>query len=266
MGSPVEKRIGRKVDKAILQFGMLEPGDHVLIGLSGGKDSLVLAYHLARKAASGRYPIPFTAEAVHVRTDFATYPMSDESLALVRSWGIGVTVIDVAVKDRLKNGRVLNCWWCSSQRRLELAKFADKTGARKIALGHHLDDILETFLMNMTGRGEMSTMLPVMAYDRYPQTIIRPLAWTHESEIRDFVTLRGWESFTCTCPWDSRSPRRIARRALDVLCESRPGARDAMLRALCNPVDRYLPEIVSEAPSKAAPPCGDAADGPIIGS
>lgn len=242
----IEKRIARKIDKAILQFGMLKENDHVLIGLSGGKDSLVLAYHLARKAASGRYPVPFTAEAVHVRTDFTTYPVGDDFLEIVRGWGLKVTVIDVSVKKRLKKGYKLNCWWCSTQRRLELVKYAEKSGAAKIALGHHLDDILETFLMNMSTKGEMSTMLPVMSYDKYPQTIIRPLAWIHEEEIESFVKNQGLESFTCTCPWDTRSPRRTARKALEALSAGRPGVKDSMFRALANPIDRYLPVIVSE--------------------
>ncbi|MCK5734848.1 MAG: tRNA 2-thiocytidine biosynthesis protein TtcA, partial [Spirochaetaceae bacterium] len=111
----LEKRIARKMDKAILQFGMLQKKDHVIIGLSGGKDSLALAYHLSRKS-SAAYPVPFTAEAVHVRTDFATYPVGDDFLEIVRSWGLKVTVIDVAVKERLKEGCKLNCWWCSAQR------------------------------------------------------------------------------------------------------------------------------------------------------
>lgn len=246
----IEKRIARKIDKAIFQFGMLEEGDHVLIGLSGGKDSLALAYHLGRKAASGRYPIPFSVEAVHVRTDFASYPVGDDFLQIVESWGIKVTVIDIPVKARLKEGYKLNCWWCSAQRRLELARYAEKTGARKIALGHHLDDILETFLMNMSGKGEMSTMLPVMDYDRYPQTIIRPLAWAHEDEIRESVNALGLESFTCTCPWDSRSPRKTARRALEELAGGRPKVKDNMFRALSNPVDRYLPVTKSSSPKK----------------
>lgn len=242
----LEKRIARKMDKAILQFGMLKENDHVLIGLSGGKDSLALAYHLGRKAASGRYTIPFTAEAIHVRTDFATYPVGDDFLEIVRGWGLKVTVVDVGVKERLKEGYKLNCWWCSTQRRLELVKFAEKTGATKIALGHHLDDILETFLMNMSAKGEMSTMLPVMAYDRYPYTVIRPLAWTHEDEIREFVKNLGLESFTCTCPWDTRSPRKTARKALEALAAGRPKVKDAMFRALSNPIDRYLPVPVSD--------------------
>ena len=242
----LEKRIARKIDKAILQFGMLKENDHVLIGLSGGKDSLALAYHLARKAASGRYLIPFTAEAIHVRTDFATYPVGDDFLEIVRNWGLKVTVIDVSVKKRLKEGYKLNCWWCSTQRRLELIKYAEKSGATKIALGHHLDDILETFLMNMSTKGEMSTMLPVMSYDNYPQTIIRPLAWAHEEELKAFVKNLGLESFTCTCPRDTRSPRRTARRALEELTAGRPKVKDFMFRALANPIDRYLPVIVSE--------------------
>ncbi|PIE04887.1 MAG: tRNA 2-thiocytidine(32) synthetase TtcA [Spirochaetales bacterium] len=235
------KRISRKIDKAIFQFGMLEENDHVLIALSGGKDSLALAWHLARKAASKRYSVPFTAEAVHVRTDFAHYPAGEGFLDEVRSWGLKTTVIDIPVKQRVKEGFRLNCWWCSTQRRLELFRFARENSVTKIALGHHMDDILETFLMNMSSRGEMSTMLPNMRYDKYPQTIIRPLAWTQEEEIRRFVKELNLESFTCSCPWGSRSIRKTARRALEELTLGRPKAKDAMFRALSNPVKRYLP-------------------------
>ncbi|MDF1569849.1 MAG: tRNA 2-thiocytidine biosynthesis TtcA family protein [Spirochaetaceae bacterium] len=249
MAEKTEKRISRKVDKAVLQFGMLESGDTVIIGLSGGKDSLTLAYHLGRKAASGRYPIDFNVEAVHVRTDFATYPVGDDFLNIVRSWGVKVTVLDVAVENRLRDGQKLNCWWCSAQRRLEIAKYAHGIGAKKIALGHHLDDILETFLMNMAAKGELSTMLPIMTYDNHPHSIIRPLAWVHEEEIRRFIRDLGLESFTCTCPWDTRSPRKTARKAVEALTGGNSKAKDAMFRALSNPVDRYLPKTVSEPPS-----------------
>jgi tRNA 2-thiocytidine biosynthesis protein TtcA len=220
---------------------MLDKNDHVVLGLSGGKDSLILAWQLAKKSKSLNYPIPFTVEAVHVRTDFASYPVGLDFLNLVESWGIKVTVIDVPVKERLKEGFKLNCWWCSSQRRLELAGYAEKTGAAKIALGHHLDDILETFFMNMSSKGELSTMLPKMTYDKYPQTIIRPLAWTHESEIIESVKILGLQTFTCTCPWDSRSPRKTAKRAIEELTGGSSGKKDIMFRALLNPVDRYLP-------------------------
>jgi tRNA(Ile)-lysidine synthase TilS/MesJ len=246
----LEKRIARKIDKAILQFGMLKRDDHVLIGLSGGKDSIALSYHMARKANSGSYPIPFTVEAVHIRTDFSTYPVGDQFLDIVRSWGLKVTVIDVAVKNRVRDDFKLNCWWCSTQRRLEIGKFADTCNATKIALGHHLDDILETFFMNMSAKGELSTMLPVMSYDNLPRTIIRPLAWVHEAEIQSFVKNIELESFTCTCPWDSRSPRKTARAAVEALSAGRPAVKDAMFRALLNPVDRYLPLVVSRPPGK----------------
>ena len=239
MADELEKRIARKIDKAVFQYRMIVPGDKVQIAVSGGKDSMVLAYHLARK--SRNYPIPFSVEAVHVRTDFATYPAGQGFLDVLASWGLEVTVIDVPVKERLKEGRKLNCWWCSSQRRIELIRRADATGATKIALGHHLDDILETFLMNMAAKGEMSTMLPVMAYDRYPHVVIRPLAWVHEEEIAESLDRMGLTGFTCTCPWDTRSPRRTARSALEALAAGRAAVKDNLMRALSNPNARYLP-------------------------
>ena len=102
----------------------------------------------------------------------------------------------------------------------------------------------------MSAKGELSTMLPVMSYDNLPRTIIRPLAWVHEAEIQTFVKNIGLESFTCTCPWDSRSPRKTARAALEALSAGRPAVKDAMFRALLNPVDRYLPLVVSRPPGK----------------
>jgi tRNA 2-thiocytidine biosynthesis protein TtcA len=235
----IGKRIARKIDKAIHEFGMIDPGDKILIAVSGGKDSLALAYHLTRK--SRNYPISFSVSAVHVRTDFSTYPIGSDFLDVLKEWGLETTIIDVPVRNRLKPGRKLNCYWCATQRRMELMNEARRCGANKIALGHHLDDILETFLMNIAGRSELSTMLPKMIYDKYPFTIVRPLAWVHETEIIEFVDRLGLEGVTCSCPWDSRSPRKTARRALEALCDGVPKRKDNIFRSLSNPVARYLP-------------------------
>ena len=143
------------IDKAIFEYQMIEEGDRILIGASGGKDSTALVEYFARRKRQGREKFDFTA--LHVSTEIA--PPFDPGLRqLFASWGVEPVVIPVGVLERLKPGRSMNCWWCSTQRRTELNEYAMANGYNKIALGHHLDDILETLLMNALGKGELSTM------------------------------------------------------------------------------------------------------------
>ena len=100
------------------------------------------------------------------------------------------------VIGRLKPGRSMNCYWCSMQRRTELIRYAMAEGFNKIALGHHLDDIVETLMMNMLYKGQISGMLPILRYEKYPVSIIRPLALCEETagyrlRRREGLSLRG---------------------------------------------------------------------------
>ncbi|MFO7782954.1 MAG: tRNA 2-thiocytidine biosynthesis protein TtcA, partial [Spirochaetia bacterium] len=101
----------------------------------------------------------------------------------------------------------------------------------------------ETFFMNLTHKGELSTMLPKMTYDRYEQTIIRPLAWVRETEIEEFVRLMGLDSITCVCGYDATSKRKRVREIIERIAEMEgSGARERMMDALHNPRLRYLIE------------------------
>ncbi|MBI9099136.1 MAG: tRNA 2-thiocytidine biosynthesis protein TtcA, partial [Spirochaetaceae bacterium] len=150
------------------------------------------------------------------------------------------TSLFVPVLARLKQGRKMNCYWCSSQRRMELMKFADENGFNKIALGHHMDDILETFFMNMSYKGELSTMLPVLNYDNYNQTVIRPLALVKEKEIIAFADKKEIRNLTCTCPYGRKSKRKDMREVIDYMAQEDESIRDNLYRALSNPVPRYM--------------------------
>lgn len=218
---------------------MIEPGDKVAVAVSGGKDSLTMAYFLSRKANSA-YHIDFGMQAVHVRTDFDNSVEKSGFDKFLKDEGIPLTVIDVPVLKRLKPGRKMNCYWCSSQRRMELMKFASESGCNKIALGHHMDDILETFFMNMAYKGEMSTMLPVMKFDHYEQTLIRPLALVKEREIIDFADRMGLSKIACTCGFDTQSKRREMRSAIEFMAEKDEKIRDNLFEALHHPVPRYM--------------------------
>lgn len=235
----IAKRISRKIDKSILRFKLIEPGDKILLAISGGKDSLTMAYNLIQKM--GKFPIPYSLEAVHISPDFPNGCENKAFLDLMKQWGLPCPVVQVPVKARLKPGKKMNCYWCSTQRRMELMKVAQERDCNKIALGHHMDDILETFLMNMAYKGELSTMIPAMKYDRYPFTVIRPLAYVQEQEIIEFSKEMDFARISCRCNFDTRSRRHPARDAIKALSDE-PSVRDTMFKALGNVQSRYLLE------------------------
>ncbi len=218
---------------------MIEDGDRILVAVSGGKDSMTLVHHLNKKAGS-RFHINFDIHAVHVKTDFDNSADKSGFEQFLKDREIPYTIIDVPVLGRLKPHKKMNCYWCSSQRRMELMKFASEQGYNKIALGHHMDDILETFFMNMSYKGELSTMLPVLKYDNYPQTIIRPLALVKESEIINYADKSGLSKITCTCNFDTQSKRKDMRAVINFMAEEDESIRDNIYKALGNPIPRYM--------------------------
>jgi tRNA 2-thiocytidine biosynthesis protein TtcA len=237
----LSRTISRKIDRSIFSYRLIEPGDRVLVAVSGGKDSLTLLRQLALKV--GKFSIPFELAAVHVHTELSPDWIPERLEAIAAEWGIPFRSVPFNLQERVREGQTLNCWWCSTQRRTELIQVAQEDDFNKIALGHHIDDILETFFMNLTHKGELSTMLPKMTYDRYEQTIIRPLAWVRETEIEEFVRLMGLDSITCVCGYDATSKRKRVREIVERIVEMEgSGARERMMDALHNPRLRYLIE------------------------
>jgi tRNA 2-thiocytidine biosynthesis protein TtcA len=105
----------------------------------------------------------------------------------------------------------MNCYWCSTQRRTELIRYALEKGFNKIALGHHLDDIIETFFMNMMNKGKLSAMPMYLAYRKYPLSLIRPLGYLEERQIIACAAEQDFLSVTCSCPYGINSGRREMR-------------------------------------------------------
>lgn len=242
----------RALDRAVSEYAMLKDGDSVLIGASGGKDSTALAEYLSSLLTRRSGPV-FRLEALHVRTEFEPQVVpgiSGESgdsnsfsqiEELFSVWKIPLHIINVPVLDRLKPGKKMSCWWCSTQRRTELNNFAIKGGFNKIALGHHLDDILETFLMNALGKGELSTMPPVLRYDKYPVRIIRPLCFSDTEMIVRHTKARGYSSSVCTCAYQDNSYRKEARKKLEALTEGSYRKKLMLFESLRNVKKEYLP-------------------------
>lgn len=241
--SSIARRVSRRIDKSLFGYGLIREGDRILVGLSGGKDSVTLAHQLAMKARG--FVVPFSVEALHIRTEYA----DEEGLERLRTFAREANLVlhekTISVTGRLKPGRKMNCYWCSTQRRTELLDFAREHGFERIALGHHMDDILETLLLNMTQKAEISTMLPLLKYDRYDQWVIRPLAWVTEEQTDAYVRELGFLPVRCRCGFDTTSRRKRVRRTLEAIIELEgEGAREKLMQSLHNVQMRYMPTFV----------------------
>jgi tRNA 2-thiocytidine biosynthesis protein TtcA len=234
----IEKKISKHIGKAIHKYRMIEEGDKILVAVSGGKDSCALLYDLIKRQRS--FPIKYTVEAINIKTDFCTCCKNSNLIKFFEDLGATYHIVPVPILARLQPGKEMNCYWCSSQRRKELMEFARDNGFTKVALGHHLDDIAETLLMNIAYKGEISGMLPVMKYDKFNGTVIRPLAMVQESWIITFAEQQKFDKLICNCPYGRKSKRIKVREAITQMAEDNHVVRENMLRSMHKVHTRYL--------------------------
>jgi tRNA 2-thiocytidine biosynthesis protein TtcA len=202
----------RLVIKAVLEKDLIAQGDRILIAVSGGKDSTALAWALSSigKAVKKDY----TLEAIHLSTDFCACCKKAALAERLEEWGIPFHDLFVPVIGRLKAGKKMNCYWCSTQRRTELLKYAVEHRFTKIALGHHLDDVIETFFMNMLAAGELCPMPLRLDYRKYPVSLIRPLGYAEEAQVIACAAEKDILKAACTCPYGQHSKRREIRQRI----------------------------------------------------
>jgi len=216
--------------KAILERNLIREGDRILIAASGGKDSTVLAWALA--SIRPALKINYELAALHISTDFCACCKKSILAQQLDEWGIPFTDLFVPVIGRLKEGEKMNCYWCSTQRRTELLKFAIENNCNKIALGHHLDDIIETFFMNLCAKGEISAMPVLLKYRKYPVSLIRPLAYLEERQIIECAAMHNILKAACTCPYGVNSKRRDIRQRIAAFTGGSGAVKRRILKAL----------------------------------
>lgn len=241
--------VRKAFDRAVRDYGMLSAGDKVLVGASGGKDSSALAFLLAERAGEGRPA--FELLAAHV-SGGGVPPTSASRLDSMRraygSIGVGLEVIEAPAEAGVES-----CYRCAAIRRAALMRYAVERGFNLIALGHHLDDILATALMDLVERGRPGGMVPVRKYEAFGVTLIRPLAYIPEESLQRLAEARGWETWTCACPSGTEGRRAEFRRRLEDLTRSDLAAKRRLLAGLG----------LSAAPGYAYRPGDDAGPGDI---
>ena len=232
-------RIERRCVKGMVTYGWLEDGDKVLVGLSGGKDSMALLELLSRR--SRIFHPRFELLAAHVQMRYIGY-RSDVDYLRDFAGSLGVQLVTSEVEfDASADKRKSPCFLCSWNRRKALFTLAQEHGCNKIALGHHMDDILETLLMNMTFQGAFSSMPPKLVMRKFRMTIIRPLCLVPEVELEELAALRGYRKQDKACPYETHSHRAEMKDILHRLEAMNPEARYSLWGSMTNVQSDLLP-------------------------
>ena len=234
------RKLHNKVKKAINDYGLIDDGDHILIGLSGGKDSLALVELLGERM---KIFVPkFKLTAVHISVENISY-QSDLAYLEEHSNHFNIPFVHHVTKfDETIDETKSKCFLCSWHRRKALFEVAKQLGCNKIALGHHLDDVVETLLLNLFYQGSFGTMPPKLQMEKFDMTIIRPLLLITEREMKEMESIRDYKKQIKNCPFEKDSSRRDAKNLITELEKWNPDVRQSILGAMQNIKTEYLPQ------------------------
>ena len=240
--SDLETRIAKKVTRAITDHNLIEDGDRIMVGLSGGKDSWALIQIL--DVLKKRAPIDFSLVAVNIDSGYEGYEHHKlTETCAARGWELHVehTQIGETIEDILESTDT-PCSLCARLRRGALYRLAAKVGATKIALGHHADDFIETLLLNIFFQGSIKAMPARLVSDNGEHVVIRPLAYVLESEARAYAKESELPIIGCCCPacGDLSLQRQRMKRLVAQLEVEHPNVRNSIMKALGNVAMRHL--------------------------
>lgn len=199
-------------EQALKRYSLIEDGDRILVGLSGGKDSMALLEFLSRRSRIFRPR--FSVVAAYVRMTNIPYQNDEAFLSdFAREHDTPLHIVETSFSDT--DDSRSPCFLCSWNRRKMLFSTAQQLGCNKIALGHHRDDLMQTALMNLTYEGRFSTMPPRMTMDKFPVEIIRPLCLMRESDLQLFAQQRNFVRQKRQCPYENDSRRADMKRMVE---------------------------------------------------
>jgi tRNA 2-thiocytidine biosynthesis protein TtcA len=225
--------------KAIHRYGLIQDGDRILVGVSGGKDSLSLL-HLLRERRK-RVQTHYELIPVHIELGF-----DPERAKLLKNYfeaqGLPyhIEFTDIGKRANSSENRENPCFLCAWERRKRLFQLAYRLKCNKVALGHHKDDLIETLLLNIFYSGEISTMVPIQTLFKGKITLIRPLALVEEKKVERFAKEMGLPFGPSGCPSSGKTKRKEVKELIETLGKKNRKVKGNIFRSLSNIKLDYL--------------------------
>ena len=231
--------ITKKTGKAIWDYKMLDDGDKVIVAVSGGKDSLCLLKILQERLKF--VPINYELIACHVDMGFSWV---NTDILAEHFEKEGLPYIIAKPSEEWKGEKEdFDCFWCSWNRRKAIFDLAGEIGANKIAFAHHMDDIIETMLLNLFFQGEIGTMMPYQDMFNGELAIIRPLAYVEEKELTRLATILDLPVIASSCPRGDISKRSLVKGIVADLKKHNRNVKKNIFRSLTKIRKEYLPGV-----------------------
>lgn len=228
-----EKEIRSLMGKAIHRYGLIQEGDRILVGVSGGKDSLSLLHLLHER--SKRVPIHYELFPGYIDLGFGSGQAEIlKNFFETKDLPHHIEFTDIGRRANSAENRENPCFLCSWERRKRLFHLAHRLKCNKIALGHHKDDIIETLLINIFFSGEISTMVPSQSLFKGKITLIRPLALIEEKKIERFAREMGLPFGPSGCPSSGETKRKVIKDLIEALSKKNRKVKGNIFRALSN--------------------------------
>jgi len=232
------EKVNSQIGKHIYDHNLIEEGDHILLGLSGGKDSLILLETLAMR--KNYMPIKFEMTAVYVQLTNIPYQSDTDYLRKICETNkvpFFVEECTPPIEDRDKP----LCFICSWNRRKQLFALAEKYKCNKLALGHHRDDAIETLLMNMIYHGSISSLPSKLSMFNGDLKLIRPLLFSKEEDLIQYAEIKQFELQKKVCPHGENAKRAKLKELVKLLDEWYPGAKTNLFNSMNKIFTEYLP-------------------------
>lgn len=229
----------RKAGKAIFEYGLIEPGDRILVGVSGGKDSLALLEVLALRAKDKKQD--YRLLAAHIAVENVAYEVD---AAYIKEFckRLGVELIERTIRTEVREGSGKPaCFVCSWNRRKALFGIAEEYGCNKLALGHHRDDAVESLLMSMMFNGTIASMPPKLSMFGGRFTLIRPFIYLSNEETAQYAAYRAFKKQKKSCPYERATHRDSVARILRQMEALSPHVKSNLFAAMKNIQEEYLP-------------------------
>ena len=251
----LEHKLTRAAGKALGEFSMIDEGDRVMVAVSGGKDSYTMLHVL--RLMQRRAPVKFELVVVNIDQGHPGYPghlLHDYMTREKHDFHMIAEDTYSIVKEKIPEGKT-TCSLCSRLRRGILYRVADELGCKKIALGHHRDDVIQTLMLNLIYAGKLSAMPAKLTADSGRHQVIRPLVYCAEEDIQAFSDAMEFPILPCNlCGSQENLQRKVVGQMLDELEAKRPGTKTVMLSALGNvePTQLLDKELLSRLQAPAA--------------